>query len=58
MVDETTEQRVTIIQTLTDDAIAIIMTLSVIGLVAAGVVVPEFLIGAFMLVLGFYFKNK
>jgi hypothetical protein len=43
MVDETTEQRVTIIQTLTDDAIAIIMTLSVIGLVAAGVVVPEFL---------------
>ena len=57
MTEEITVEKATIMEQLTDDAVAILMTISVLGMALYQIPVPEFLIGAFGLVLAFYFRK-
>ncbi len=56
MVDST-EEKITIIERLTNDAVAIIMTVGVFILIGLGIPIPEFLILAFGMVIAYYFKK-
>lgn len=47
-----------IVDKLTDDALALLVTGSVLYMAIRSITVPEFLIVAFGLIIGFYFKNK
>ena len=57
MVEETTEQKVSILEKLVDDAVAIIVIIAVVAMAIYQIAVPDFLIGAFGLVLAFYFRK-
>jgi len=54
---ETVIEKVTILEKLADDAVAILVILVVLAMAVFGIVIPDFLIGAFGLVLAFYFKK-
>jgi hypothetical protein len=51
------EEKVTVLEKLADDFVAILVIVVVLAMVAFGVAIPDFLIGAFGLVLAFYFKG-
>jgi hypothetical protein len=57
MIEETVSEKVTIVEQLTNDAVAILMTISILAMVGMGIVVPEFLILAFGMVIAYYFKK-
>ncbi len=57
MTDETVDEKITILEKLTDDAVAILMVVAVLGMAVMQITVPDFLIAAFGLVLAFYFKK-
>lgn len=46
-----------LIETLADDFITYTMTVTVLFMVVTGAVVPEWIIGAYGLILAFYFKK-
>jgi hypothetical protein len=54
---EITEAKVSLLEKLTDDAVAIIVTIVVLAMAIMQIAVPDFLIAAFGLVLAFYFKK-
>jgi hypothetical protein len=54
---ETVAEKVTIIEQLTNDAVAIIMTVAILLMVGFGIAIPEFLILAFGMVIVYYFKK-
>jgi len=57
MVEETTVEKVTIIEKLIDDAVAILVIGVILAMAALQIAIPEFLIAGFGLVLAFYFKK-
>jgi len=54
---EVVEEQVGIVEKLTDNAISILMTITVLAMAVMAIPVPEWLIAAFGIVLAFYFKQ-
>jgi len=54
---ETVEQKVTLVEKLTNDFVAIIMTVAILSMAIMSISIPEWLIGFYGLIIAFYFKK-
>ncbi len=57
MSEESITEKVTILDKLTDNIIAILMTIGVLYMTAASIVIPEWVVAIYGAIIAFYFKK-
>ena len=55
---ETVEQKVNLIQTVTDDLVAVVMTVVILGMAIMQIPIESWLIGFYGTIIAFYFIKK